>query len=353
MKTLFFIFILFATLVTYSQPFGNDTTQISKYLELAHNNPDSSYYYINQGLKMAKKTHSTQDDLLIYNLLENKKRLSYLSILSLLEKEKEEKLLFSNLFLLALIIIAFISVLLFNMNRHKENLIKTGEAREQFFSIVAHDLRAPMASLYGLGQVANYLLKTKQYDRLQNISYHIDEMSIKITSLLDNLIQWGKTKQINAPYSPKEFSLNKHLHDIIDIYQQIARIRHIQLEIKEDTNVMVYADPDGVSLIVRNLIDNALKSTPKDGTIVIETKVSLDKAPLLEISNSGHGIKKGMLVYIQNIFRGSKKGSIGNKGLGMGLLLIKQFVVQNHGKIWVESTEDKWTTFSVELPKSI
>ncbi|MCK5171246.1 MAG: HAMP domain-containing histidine kinase [Bacteroidales bacterium] len=172
-------------------------------------------------------------------------------------------------------------------------------------------------------------------------------------NLLDNLLKWASSNSGSMLYKPKQIKLNDIVNENINIYKTTADSKKISFNNLLEENLMVYVDFEMINTVIRNLISNAVKYTKENGNIdIISTKDS-DNMVTVGVSDSGIGIKKGLLAKLFDIDSvHSSLGTNKEKGSGLGLKLCKEFVEKNNGVIWVESKETQGTTFYILLPST-
>ncbi len=232
---------------------------------------------------------------------------------------------------------------------HLEDLNNT---KSKFFSIISHDLRSPMSSFQALSDVIDFHLEEQNYDELKEITQEVVKRSKEINQLLDNLLNWAVEEQGEFPFHPEETDVKPVLDEVIALYQPLSAYKDItlKLEVAEEQQ-NVFADKNCLTTILRNLISNAIKFTKTGGTITIRTFSAGEPYLNFEITDSGLGMPKEKA---DQIFRSgqlqSTKGTSGEKGVGLGLQLVRDFVAMNAGTAKVESLEGKGTTFTISLP---
>jgi signal transduction histidine kinase len=239
------------------------------------------------------------------------------------------------------------------IKQSREKLIELNATKDKFFGIVAHDLRNPFAGIIGVSsEIKKILLEQESKNSAQLLSYAqlILESSESALALLENLTQWaisqtGKIKVIQQDIPAR----NLIFYSTASI-NGIAFKKNVTIENNVDESYRVYADIELASTIIRNLMTNAIKFTHANGKITVSAE---KKDDFLEISIADTGV--GMSSKnLEKIFRiDSKFSSLGTekeKGTGLGLILCKEFVEKQGGSIWVESEEEKGSTFTFTLP---
>lgn len=231
----------------------------------------------------------------------------------------------------------------------KTELESLNDTKDKFFSIISHDLRGPVSSFFGISRMIKFLVKSKETDQLLEIADDIDQSVERLSNLLDNLLSWAMQQQGSFPYQAEAIDLRIMNADIIGTFTNMAQAKRINLT-SDVSDVMIYADRKMAETILRNLVNNALKFTPEDGTVSIGAKVENEMVHIT-VSDTGVGMPKDKL---NNLFglhaKKSTYGTSGEKGLGLGLQLVYEFVTTNNGRIEVSSDEGVGTIFHVYLP---
>ncbi|WKN33513.1 tetratricopeptide repeat protein [Porifericola rhodea] len=232
-------------------------------------------------------------------------------------------------------------------NKELDALIAT---REKFFSIISHDLRSPVNAFSGLSSILKSLVDEKQYSQLPQMVSHLEKSAHQLTELLDNLLGWAVNQQSQIPIKPENLSVKEVAEEVLEVFQTMAITKRIKLAclVKEDTQV--WADKNALFTILRNLINNALKFTSTDGSVIIEAYTE-QSSVVLQVRDTGVGMSKEKVKALFNSKGGERTwGTSGEKGVGLGLQLVNEFVERSDGYIKVKSTEGKGTTFIITLP---
>ena len=240
-----------------------------------------------------------------------------------------------------------------NYNREKElaksrliALEEINDTKNKLFSIVAHDLKAPLAS------VENYLSLLNQInldpEEKKTIEQNLLTSTKQTSEMLQNILHWSKDQMQGITVNLNRISLFQTLHQTILLQQTLASEKNIQLNYSIDENISVIADADMLQLIIRNLLNNAIKFSAPDSEINLSTEQKKDSC-ILKISDTGIGISEEDHF---NIFSLKNKGTYGThqeKGVGLGLMLAKTYIELQNGEIWFESNLNKGTTFFVSI----
>ena len=234
------------------------------------------------------------------------------------------------------------------LNETNNQLTELNKNRDTIYSIIAHDLRSPVGSSLSLIE-----LMEEEHDK---DSYNLILPTIRRTlkgtyNLLENLLSWAQLKGHSIKLSFKEINLKTIAKDTKNILSETANTKKIDIILQIDENINVYADPNSISTVLRNLISNAIKFSHMNGEIIIESK---DKGDNIEISIKDFGIgmseKATKQAFDEDVMI-TTAGTKNERGSGLGLKLCKEFIFLNKGKIWVNSKEGKGSTFYLILPK--
>jgi two-component system sensor histidine kinase/response regulator len=219
--------------------------------------------------------------------------------------------------------------------------------KSKLFSIVSHDLKAPLYAMKRLFRNA------QQFDMTgEEIKQMIPEVTNDLdatTALMENLLHWAKCQMHSATIIPQKIYLNDLVNDVMSILNLQTTAKQITIETKNGMAVHAYADKDMINLILRNLLSNAIKFTPQGGKIVIEIHHHFNHAEV-SVRDSGQGISREDVERInQNNFY-STKGTGNEPGTGLGLMLCKEFLAKNGGSMMIKSEPGMGSTFSFTLP---
>jgi signal transduction histidine kinase len=224
--------------------------------------------------------------------------------------------------------------------------------RNKFFSIIAHDLKSPMSGLLSLSKMFADDVETLTIKDLQNIASAMHKSSERLYALMENLLQWALMQQGVMEFSPKAHSLQELVHSGIDPLRSVSEQKHVTLQSRIPDDLVVLADAQMITTVVRNLVSNALKYSDSGGSVNIAA--TLDQGMVrISVQDSGMGMDQPTRNRIFSLDKkASRPGTRGEGGTGLGLFLCKQFIEQHGGKIWVESEPGKGTSVFFTLPVS-
>jgi len=233
---------------------------------------------------------------------------------------------------------------------YTEKLKELNSTKDQFFSIISHDLRSPFDSILGFTEILK-----NEYNELSDneIKLFIDSLfqsSRHIYSLLNNLLQFSRFQLGKMEFDPQNLPLYNIVEKNIEILKGNALKKQINLINKVKAGFVVYADKEMLNSIILNLVTNAIKFTGRGGDVIISS-VNNDKFVEVSVVDTGIGMDKKTLVDLFKLdVKKSTPGTENESGTGLGLMLTKEFVENNGGKIAVKSSPNKGTCFSFTLP---
>lgn len=236
------------------------------------------------------------------------------------------------------------------LKKKNSELEESNTTKEKLFSIIAHDLRSPIAQLRNTLDLLNkQLLSPEEFNKL------VEHISLNIKQLqggLDNLLKWSNSQLQGIEVNAQKVDFNKIITQIISMMQAEIENKSIQLIIQSEGGP-IWADPDHLRLLFRNLLSNAVKYSYKKGIITIH-HYTRNHEVMVSIADEGDGMDKSFrdqLFSAANII--SKRGTLNEKGTGLGLKLCKEFVEKNSGRIWVEENNPSGSIFFVSFPATI
>ena len=284
-----------------------------------------------------------------------------------LSKNKQLKQLAFITAILLLVLVLFVLLKYFDklksnlLLEEKNRLIEKSEqelrllnaSKNKFFSIIAHDLKNPLHNVMGYS-----FLLSKDYDKFtederRKFATDINQSTNNIFRLLQNLLEWSRSQTGRLKFSPIEIQFKRILDNALSVLHSMANQKQIRLVCSHDPNLQVFADPLMIETVLRNLISNAIKFTPENGSIKIEAKNTGNEV-LVSVKDTGIGLSEADLA---NLFRidskVKRKGTNNEDGSGLGLVLCKEFVDKNNGTIWAESSPGKGSSFYFSIPAKI
>ena len=232
-----------------------------------------------------------------------------------------------------------------------EELQRTIAGRDKLYSVIAHDLRSPMGSIK---MVLNMLILNLPFEKIGAEMYELLTMSNQTTedvfSLLDNLLKWTKSQigKLNVVY--QDVDLVEVTDGVIEIFSMVASLKKIRIREMKPERMMVNADIDMLKTVVRNLLSNAIKFSKENSEILVKME-EVNGMAVVSVQDHGCGIsEEGQKKLLHADTHFSTFGTNNEEGSGLGLLLCKDFVVKNGGKLWFTSKEGEGSIFSFSIP---
>ena len=232
-----------------------------------------------------------------------------------------------------------------------EELQRTIAGRDKLYSVIAHDLRSPMGSIK---MVLNMLILNLPSEKIGAEMYELLTMANQTTedvfSLLDNLLKWTKSQigKLNVVY--QDVDLVEVTDGVIEIFSMVASLKKIRIREMKPEKMMVNADIDMLKTVVRNLLSNAIKFSKENSEVLVKME-EVDGMAVVSVQDYGCGIsEEGQKKLLHTDTHFSTFGTNNEEGSGLGLLLCKDFVVKNGGKLWFTSREGEGSIFSFSIP---
>ncbi len=283
-----------------------------------------------------------------------------------LQKNKQLKVLGFVTAILLLFFVFFILIRYFDkiklnqLLEHKNQKIEQSEnelrilnaSKNKFFSILAHDLKNPFHTVMGYSYLLSkdYELFTEEERR--KFATDINQSSNNIFRLLQNLLEWSKSQTGRLVFTPRKIEFKQIFENAVSVLRSVADQKNIRIEFSFDDDLSLFADPQMIETVLRNLINNAIKFTPENGLIEITANQIEDRISIC-VKDSGIGISEEER---QNLFQidstVKRKGTNNEDGSGLGLILCKEFVHKNNGTIWVNSSPGNGSSFFFTVPAS-
>jgi signal transduction histidine kinase len=233
--------------------------------------------------------------------------------------------------------------------KRSEELERLNQVKDKFFSIISHDLRSPINALSGLLDLLD-----KGAVSPQELPKHIKELKTRFNhtrALLNNLLDWTLLQMDKLNLQKGKIDLKKLVDENIQLLGDTPG-KEIQLINDVNPNTIGYADSNTINLVIRNLITNAIKFTNDKGEVRVNA-VPQGNEWVVSVKDNGVGMAIEVLrILFDKTAPYTTRGTANEKGTGLGLILCKEFVEKNGGRIWVESAEDYGSTFYFTLPKA-
>ncbi|WP_228520885.1 ATP-binding protein [Flavobacterium sp. HJJ] len=294
-----------------------------------------------------------------YAVAQKQKQISVLKVENKL-KETQRKTMFVSTLGLLLILVGGVYMYAQKVKNakiiliQKEKLDKLNATKDQLFSIVSHDLRSSVNALKTSNTKLTASLETKNYNELDHLLHQNSAIANGAYSLLDNLLHWAllQTKQL---YFHKD---SVHLHSIVQQieynYKPLLIDKSIIFDNTVSKNNFIFVDLDSLKIILRNLLDNAIKFSPENGKISFYTSETKSGFCQLIIEDNGLGMTQNTInELLQDNDLLAKKSNSEIIGTGLGMQLCKQMIKKNEGTLAIESELGKGTKMILTFPKTV
>jgi two-component system, sensor histidine kinase and response regulator len=238
------------------------------------------------------------------------------------------------------------------ISMQSEKLEELNKMKDKLFSVIAHDLRSPIASLKNTLHTSH--LEGLSTDDLRQINVSLNHQLANVDNTVETLLQWARVQMAVVKPNPQNFPLFAVADEIVSFLQDTASKKQIEIESEIPENLIAYADINHIRIALRNILANAVKFSYENGKIVVNAKKTEDSEQIItSIKDTGTGMTPAQLSLLFTINMSSQRGTAGEKGTGLGLILCKEFIERNGGQIWVESEEGKGSVFFFSVKKGI
>ena len=236
------------------------------------------------------------------------------------------------------------------IKRSREKLLELNATKEKLFSIISHDLKSSLGSVLGISDLLLENFDDYKLDEIRQFVSNIYQSSKNTFELLENLLDWSRLQTEKLTQRMEKHNLKTNTDNICLLYSEIAKNKNITLQNNIHSDVFIYCDIDMTKTVLRNLISNAIKFTNIKGLVSLNS-IESDSHVEIQVSDSGVGIMAENIPYLFSIEKNiSTPGTNNEKGTGLGLMLCKELIEKQGGKIWVESELGKGSTFKFTLP---
>ena len=221
----------------------------------------------------------------------------------------------------------------------EKSLKELNSTKDRLFAIIGHDLRKPALEFRGIQSKVNYLVKKNDFSKLEKLGVSLEKSALSLNNMLDNLLNWAHQQRGVVSYNLTEF------------FEDLTQSKNICIVNTISNDTSIQADSSAFKVIIRNLLDNAIKFTPEKGVITL-SETLIPETVTIEVNDTGVGMDEAKLNSIFDLTNTKRtKGTQGEIGSGIGLSLVKEFVAINKGDITVQSSLNNGTSFYVTFPR--
>lgn len=239
------------------------------------------------------------------------------------------------------------------IGKQRKELEELNANKDKFFSIISHDLRSPFSALFSMIALFNENLMNDPED-LKEMMRELKKSGDRVYKLLNNLLEWARLQKHSINIETKTFDLSLSLKNVAELFKNAAREKNILIEL----NILndpceFFGDENMMATVFRNLVNNAIKFTRSEGKVTISCCINSENLIEVKVSDTGIGIRKEEMIKLFRIDQQLKyKGTAGEVGTGLGLIICKEFINMHNGNIMVDSEFGKGTTFIIHLKKN-
>lgn len=223
--------------------------------------------------------------------------------------------------------------------------------KDKFFGIIAHDLRNPFSAILGFSELLIKHIEKYDKEKILSFAKSINNATQNTYKLLENLLEWARIQRGIMTFNLENIKLNGLLKELVPVLQEIANQKKIILNYSCNDDVILRADRNMITTILRNLITNSIKFTNHSGNIEIIAQ-NVDNDIIISVTDNGIGMDDETR---NNLFKfdstQTRRGTDNETGTGLGLILCKEFIEKHKGTLTVESEIDKGSKFTIVLPK--
>ncbi len=237
------------------------------------------------------------------------------------------------------------------LNSIASELSETNAMKDKFFSIISHDMRTPFHGLLGFSDYLNSDIDSLSKEEIKQICASINNSAKGLFNYFDNLLTWSNVQSGRLKFKNTSIKISEIIKRAVSIINVNANTKLIKIKTELDEGLFVYSDENMLSSVVQNLISNAVKFTEIGGNVLVKATSKNDEVEVT-IIDTGIGMDEEKL---KNLFKidhaRSSKGTSNEKGTGLGLIIAKELIEKQGGKLKVESEVGKGSTFKFTLPK--
>jgi len=241
------------------------------------------------------------------------------------------------------------------LEQYGEELKSINQTKDKLLAIISHDIRSPLNSLTSVVELMDQQVNALSTEELSEIFTKTKIRLHKLEEFLNNLLRWAQIQNHSFVHRPIDFDAAERVQTVVELYQDMAYKKHLQLENKLPFPTPIHADQDMFDFVIRNLLNNAIKFSKTGGHIFFKQEDDLgDGLMRISIHDNGVGMNRDQIDAIFNLNKQiTEKGTSAEKGTGLGLLTSNEFLNINNGKLEVESQKGIGSKFTICLPQAV
>ncbi|MBU1100771.1 MAG: GAF domain-containing sensor histidine kinase [Bacteroidetes bacterium] len=235
------------------------------------------------------------------------------------------------------------------ISEYSNELDRSMKHQDKLYSIIAHDLRNPLNTLQASSEILLTDTNNLTDDEKEDLLVAINNGASNMDFLLNNLLAWTRLHTGQIAFKPVWVNINDMLMELVELYRPSFSKKNIEFKSTISDDQSVWADQNMLSVVLRNLITNAIKYTKFGGEISVFTK-SIKNSKIISITDDGIGMDEITIQRLFEIDKNSTPGTENERGTGLGLILSKEFIDEHGGELTVKSEPGKGSTFIISLP---
>lgn len=241
-----------------------------------------------------------------------------------------------------------------HLKESENQLRQINATKDKLFSIIAHDLRSPFNAILGFTVIIEENIRQNNKEKAIRLTRMVNASAEQTLIMLENLLEWAKTQTGNIPFKPELHEVKPIIDKMLNVMSTSASVKNITLNnMTGSDNFLIKADVEMIEIVLRNLISNAIKFTNPDGQVKIYS-CHIDNEIEVSIEDNGIGIEPAFIDKIFSIDKESTRmGTAQEKGSGLGLVLCRELIQLNGGRLKVKSIQGKGSIFTFSLPGKI
>ncbi|CAL2106342.1 TPR repeat-containing protein [Tenacibaculum sp. 190524A02b] len=235
------------------------------------------------------------------------------------------------------------------ITKQKEDLDVANKTKNYLFSVVSHDLRSPINTIKYQHETLRKHVQNEDLSAIREVSETAIAVTESTSHLLNNVLHWSLEQSNQLLFETKEYALRPLVEHVLHDYVSLLEAKGIELTSSLENN-LVKVDKESIKIVIRNLIDNAVKYMGESGNITVNTGIHSDSIAFISIEDTGMGISPKRLEKINALQNLSIDKIDRSKGVGLGLLLCQTLIKKNQGSLVFESEVGKGTKITILLP---
>lgn len=281
-----------------------------------------------------------------YELVESRQQVGNLQVKN--ERQTVELQIGIVVLVIVLVLLVLLYVYFRKVRKLNRELSVVNKVQVKLFSVLGHDLRGPVASAVQMAELlADGNLDAATQHQMAGM---MKTQNLATLSVLESLVKWGQVQLNGVKVRAVDFEASPLVNKAVALLQAQAQEKHLSITVNVDSSLIIHGDPDHFEVVIRNLLSNAIKFSKPGKPVWIEAREESGSV-VVSVRDEGVGISPEKLHQFAYSGMETSFGTKGEKGTGLGLLLVKEFISANDGKIWAESTEGEGTTFYFTMAK--